>query len=266
MSWFSRFAGNVTGANAAQIQEDASNKAVDRGVGYLNSANRYNNRRFREGQDFLQTGTEQGASALQTGQEGGLAALMAGQGQAEQALSASPNRLADLLSNPNSFQQDPGYQFRLQQGEDAIMRSAAARGGRMGGDTLKALLEHGQGLASQEFGNAYNRAAMADQADMGRAQSLAGLFSGTGSQAAGIHAGTGSQLGQMLYGSGQNLAGLGMQAADNRIGIANAKAGLAMAPVQFAGGAEQANANFLAGGLAGLTGRLADIGQKKLGG
>lgn len=54
--------------------------------------------------------------------------------------------------------QDPGYRFRLQQGTDAIQRSAAARGTALSGQTLKALQDYAQGLASQEYGNAYDRA------------------------------------------------------------------------------------------------------------
>lgn len=52
---------------------------------------------------------------------------------------------------------DPSYQFRLQQGQDAIQSSAAARGGLLSGATLKALQGYGQDMASQEYQNAYNR-------------------------------------------------------------------------------------------------------------
>lgn len=57
----------------------------------------------------------------------------------------------------NDYLADPGYQFRVQQGEEAINRAAIAGGGRYSGATLKALTEYGSGQASQEFGNAYNR-------------------------------------------------------------------------------------------------------------
>lgn len=53
---------------------------------------------------------------------------------------------------------DPGYQFRLAQGVKAMDRSASARGGLFGGAQQKALTEYGQGMGSQEFGNAYSRA------------------------------------------------------------------------------------------------------------
>ena len=54
--------------------------------------------------------------------------------------------------------QDPGYGFRLAQGQKALERSAAARGGLISGNTGGALQQFGQGLASQEYQNAYNRA------------------------------------------------------------------------------------------------------------
>jgi len=52
---------------------------------------------------------------------------------------------------------DPSYQFRLQQGQNAIQSSAAAQGGLLSGATLKALQGYGQDMASQEYSNAYNR-------------------------------------------------------------------------------------------------------------
>ena len=53
--------------------------------------------------------------------------------------------------------QDPGFQFRLGEGEQGIERAASARGGLNTGGTLKALMRFGQGLARQEYGNVYNR-------------------------------------------------------------------------------------------------------------
>ncbi len=57
----------------------------------------------------------------------------------------------------SDFQADPGYDWRMQQGNQAIERSAAARGNLLSPATMKALQEYGQGMASQEYGNAYNR-------------------------------------------------------------------------------------------------------------
>jgi len=52
---------------------------------------------------------------------------------------------------------DPGYQFRLKQGQQALENSASARGTLRGGAQLKALTDYAQGAASQEYQNAYNR-------------------------------------------------------------------------------------------------------------
>lgn len=53
---------------------------------------------------------------------------------------------------------DPGYQFRLQEGTNAVQGSAAAKGSALSGATLKALAKYGQNYASNEYQNAYNRA------------------------------------------------------------------------------------------------------------
>jgi hypothetical protein len=55
-------------------------------------------------------------------------------------------------------QNDPGYQFRLQQGMKALQNSASARGDLLSGNTLAATTQYGQDYASGEYGNVYNRA------------------------------------------------------------------------------------------------------------
>jgi hypothetical protein len=52
---------------------------------------------------------------------------------------------------------DPGTQFRLQQGLNAMNATAAARGGLISGNALKAGQDYGQAAASQEYQNAFNR-------------------------------------------------------------------------------------------------------------
>lgn len=70
------------------------------------------------------------------------------------------------------YQADPGYGFRLSEGMKALERSAASRGNLLSGSTLKGAQQFGQGLASQEYQNAYNRYGT-DQAT--RRNALAGL-------------------------------------------------------------------------------------------
>jgi hypothetical protein len=60
---------------------------------------------------------------------------------------------------PEAFlaNKDPGYGFRMDEGLKAVDRQAAARGGLISGAALKASQRFGQDMASQEYGNAFNR-------------------------------------------------------------------------------------------------------------
>jgi hypothetical protein len=60
---------------------------------------------------------------------------------------------------------DPGYQFRLAEGNKALQAQAAAKGILQSGGTLKALTRYGQDAASQEYANAWDRAMKGRQQD-----------------------------------------------------------------------------------------------------
>ena len=110
---------------------------------------------------------------------------------------------------------DPSYQFRLQQGQDAIQSSAAAKGGLLTGATLKALQNYGQESASQEYSNAYNRF-NADQTN--RYNRLSNLI-GIGQNAAAQVGNAGAQTSQAI--ANNTMAGANSIAA-GQIGSANA--------------------------------------------
>lgn len=110
---------------------------------------------------------------------------------------------------------DPSYQFRLQQGQDAIQSSAAAQGGLLSGATLKALQNYGQESASQEYGNAYNRF-NADQTN--RYNRLSNLV-GVGQNAAAQVGNAGAQTSQAI--ANNTMAGANSIAA-GQVGSANA--------------------------------------------
>nr|WP_321328518.1 hypothetical protein [Alcaligenes faecalis] len=118
----------------------------------------------------------------------------------------------------DDYLEDPGYQFRLQQGEQAINRAAAAAGRYDSGRALKDLNEFNSGLASQEFGNAYNRWNN-DQTNI--FNRLSGV-AGTGQQAT-------NQLAQMGQNAATNIGNIQLQAgnaaAAGKIGSANAWGG-----------------------------------------
>jgi hypothetical protein len=74
-----------------------------------------------------------------------------------------------------TFQQDPGYGFRLKEGQQALDRSAAARGGLISGGALKAAQRYGQEMGSQEYMNAFNRYQTERAARLQPLQSLTGM-------------------------------------------------------------------------------------------
>jgi hypothetical protein len=92
-------------------------------------------------------------------------------------LATLAGRMPDLTRpfSMQDFQADPGYAFRLAEGEKAINRAGAARGLWDSGGTLKALTRYGQGLASDEFSNAYNRYNQDTTNQFNRLASLAGV-------------------------------------------------------------------------------------------
>ena len=69
----------------------------------------------------------------------------------------APEGTAVSPGNPMDFFNDEGYKFRLSEGKKSIENSAAARGNMLSGATLKALENFASGLASEEYGAAYNR-------------------------------------------------------------------------------------------------------------
>lgn len=113
---------------------------------------------------------------------------------------------------------DPGYQWRLQQGAQGVMNTAAAGSGSLSGPALKALMEYNQGAASQEYGAAFDRFQTQQGNIFQRLSSIAGL----GQNAA---AGVGNQAVATGGNIGANIVGAGNAAAAGQIGAANAYGG-----------------------------------------
>ena len=116
---------------------------------------------------------------------------------------------------------NPQYQFLQKQGQQALDRSAAARGMGYSGAQMKAAQQFGQGLASQEYDKQYNRASGEFGDYFNR---LAGLSQG-GQQAAGSMAQAGGQYANNASNTFGNLASaqssiLGQQANARASGYA----------------------------------------------
>jgi hypothetical protein len=100
--------------------------------------------------------------------------------------------------------QDPGYQFRMNEGIRARDYSASARGKLLSGAQLKGIERYAQGLASQEYGNAYAREVDANARDYNR---LADMTSMGQASAAGQAAATGR--------AADNTSAIQMQQGEN---------------------------------------------------
>jgi hypothetical protein len=116
------------------------------------------------------------------------------------------------------YQQSPGYQWQLGQGTQAIMNNASSLGGVNSGNTLKALMGYGQGLANQD----YYQAQGAYQNWQNQVYNMNSGISNTGVNAAGQSAGLGANLGTQV---GNNMMSAGAARAAGQVGSANALSG-----------------------------------------
>ena len=142
------------------------------------------------------------------------------------------------LSGGQFNQNNPQYQFLLKQGQQALDRSAAARGMGYSGAQMKAAQQFGQGLASQQYDKEYSRASDEFSNYYNR---LAALAQG-GQQAVQATGNQGVQYGQNVGGT---LGSLSTQLQNNIGQLGNARA---------SGYIGQANA--ITGGLQGITDNL----------
>jgi hypothetical protein len=154
-------------------------------------------------------------------------------------------------------QNDPGYQFRLQQGQQALQNSAAARGGLLSGGTAKALTDYNQNAASGEYGNVYNRALQNYNTNYN-------TFTNDQTN-------TFNRL-QALSGGGQtaanNLSASGITAAGNAANIGLTSAGQIGQQINNAGAANASgyinSANAINGAIGGATNSLSTLAMLRM--
>lgn len=160
-------------------------------------------------------GTKNGMTAPAAEAEGGASAGLTGG-------TGLPTGYLTQTFGPEQFKagMDPGYQWRLQQGAQGVQNTAAAGSGSLSGPALKALMEYGQGAASQEFGAAFDRFNTQQGNIFQRLSSVASL----GQNAA---AGVGNQGVATGASIGANIVGAGNAAAAGQVGAANAIGGAA---------------------------------------
>jgi hypothetical protein len=161
--------------SAASTQADAANRAAD-----------LQNQQFQQTREDLAPYRAAGVNAL---------------GKLE--------GMADYtMFGPEQFSKDPGYGFRLSEGQKALDRQAAARGGLISGSALKAAQRYGQEMGSQEYTNAFNRYQIERAAKLGPYQSLANVGQTTANQLGQYGAANATNVGNLMTGgAAANAAG-----------------------------------------------------------
>ncbi|HET7832360.1 MAG TPA: hypothetical protein VFK88_05295 [Gallionella sp.] len=198
----------LVGAGVSAYSSNKASKAQQQSVSDANaeSARQYDQTRADQQALLAQQRADQ-----QPWLEAGKASL------AQLAAGTSPGGALVRPFSMADFQADPGYGFRISEGEKGIQRAASAHGGLYSGATLKALSRFNQDTASGEYGNAYNRYNNNQSNDFNRLASIAGLGQTATNQV--------GQAGQNAYGT---IANSGMNASNNisqnMIGAGNARA------------------------------------------
>lgn len=150
--------GGAIAASGAKKAAKAQDLATDKTIA--------SNERMLERQIGLQEPFRQGGLTAQN-------KIMELLGLGGDTTSAEYGSAAKAFGN-DQFQQDPGYTFRQEEGMKALERSAAARGGLLSGSAMKGIQRFGQGLASQEYQNAFNRYQIERSARLNPLQSMMG--------------------------------------------------------------------------------------------
>ena len=249
-----------------QAAADAQAKGIQSGIQQLIPS-------FQQGQTDLRntTGNAQGAlyntygqgrDALQQNYMAGISPFLQNYAQANQGSNALANALglngaAGNAAAIQAFRNNPGYQFGLQQGEDAIAAQAQKAGMGASGNALNAAGQFATNYANQNWNNYINQLqpylGFATQGAGGVQQGYTGLGSGLNQNLTGLGqgvAGSEINLGQLLNQS-QMEKGKAIYGADTSIGNAYANADLAQA---------QANNN-LWGGLGNLASAVLKMGS-----
>jgi hypothetical protein len=234
-------ASSIYGANVADKAAKSQREAIDNAIGFL-----------REGQGTARADVQRSLDDVNALIESQQPQIEATQDVAAsyltpyyQAGTAGLGQLQQLASGqgvPEFLANNPAYQFRQQESQRALERSAAARGGLLSGQFAKALQERSQGLASEEFGNAFNRLS-----------GVVGMGQQAGQQLTGLRERTGERMLNMTAGRAENRAQAGRLQAGISQGFAGSLADLMRSRGDAVATGQVGQSNAYNQGLANLT-------------
>jgi len=189
--------GAAAAIGSAAIGAYGSKKAAGQQSRSADKANALQWQMYDTNKDLLQPFISGGTDALSALR----AFLGIGEGGA-----VNPNAPGARQFTMADFTADPGYAFRLQQGQDEIKNQHSALGGAFSGGTLKDLTQFSQGIASDEFTNAYNRFVGDQSRRYNMLTGLTGQGLGAASSLAGVGQNTAAQINANLLDQGNAQA------------------------------------------------------------
>lgn len=201
----------IGGVASALIGSDASQSAADTQAAAAKAATQAQLQMYNQTSKNVEPWLTAGQTSLQQ--------LMAGVqpgGQYEQ------QQYVPFTSQ--QFQQDPGYQFQLQQGQNALTNAQSKTGGP-NSNNLKGMVNYTQGLANTDYQQALtnyiNQYQLGNQTRQQNFSNMSGISAG--GLSAGLQQGQISQnVGQSI---GSNMIGAGNAQAAGQVGTANAITG-----------------------------------------
>lgn len=173
--------GIVSDILGGRSERKAAKRAAEEQAQAAAAANSMEERIYNQSREDLTPWREQGVKSLNQ-----LAAMLQPGGEMTRRFSAQ------------DFQTDPGYQFRLSEGQNALSRALAAAGMRNSGAALKEAMRYNQGAASDEYQNAFNRFTLQNNDIYNRIAGLADTGQTTSQQLANVGQNYSSQYGQNL--------------------------------------------------------------------
>jgi len=164
-------------ASLTDILSGNAREASEQQINAIMTGTKYANKRLKEG-----------LSQYQGYADKALGEFAPYEGQAQNAYTTYGNALGlngaeRTAAAQSAYSTSPGYQFQMDQGLQALERSASARGMLASGNTSAYILGYSQGLASQDYSSWLDRLNGLGQQGVGIAGAKAGIQTGTGSKA-----------------------------------------------------------------------------------
>jgi len=197
--------------SAAKIQAGAAQQAGQQQIEAARIASEGNLQASREANQLLRDQYAQTRADYQPYMQAGTTSLSALTGAMGLGGGGPYQGQLQKTFAPSDLTLDPSYQFRLNQGLQALKASGAATGTLQTGQGLKDINDYAQGAASQEYGSAYDRFMRNQDTLYNRLSGIAGLGSGAVGQVSG--------QGQAAAGAaGSNITGAASAAGNYRTG------------------------------------------------